>query len=194
MQSENINELITALSKVQGQLKGALKDSVNPHFKSKYADLGSIWEACREPLSENGLAVVQTLSYENDRQMLVTTLGHISGQWMRSVMALPTVKPGAQEVGSCITYCRRYSLAAIIGVCQEDDDGERAESSYREPKFLSQAMVASISPYFAQDPEAVQMVKDRFKIDAWTKIPHEKFGDVLGWLRGRKEQREQGDE
>lgn len=127
-QSEQINELMGALSKAQGQMKAAIKDSSNPHFKSRYADLASVWEACREPLASNGLAVIQTVVPDSDHQMLVTLLGHSSGQWIKSFMTLPLQRPGPQELGSCLSYCRRYGLAAMVGVFQDDDDGEKAES------------------------------------------------------------------
>ena len=73
LQSESIKELATALAKAQGALKPAVKDSLNPHFKSKYADLASVWEACREPLSSNGIAIVQfPASFENNVMTLIT--------------------------------------------------------------------------------------------------------------------------
>jgi ERF superfamily len=134
MQSEHINELMTALAKAQGQMEAAITDSSNPHFKSKYADLASVWEACRDPLSKNGLGVTQTLDFLGEKQVLVTTLGHTSGQWIKSCIALPIQKNGPHELGSCITYCRRYSLAAIVGISPEDDDGNTAQKSYDKPK------------------------------------------------------------
>jgi len=132
MQSEQINELMTALSKAQGIMKPAIKDSTNPHFKSSYADLASVWEACRDALSKNGLAITQTMDLLGDKQVLVTMLGHISGQFIKSAIALPIQRPGSQELGSCLSYCRRYALAAMVGVYQDDDDGEKAQTPYRE--------------------------------------------------------------
>lgn len=198
MQSENIDQLISAMSKVQSQLRVAVKDSFNPHYKNKYADLGCVWEACREPLAHNGLAVIQSISQEDGKQMLVTTLAHISGQWMKSTMALPLIKPGAQELGSCITYCRRYSLAAMVGIYQgDDDDAEKADRSVREKsekRPFSKEMIAAVAPFFAQDAEAVQIVKEKIGVDSWTQIPYEKFGDTMTWLKKRKEEREESNE
>ena len=189
MQSEQVNELMGALAKAQGQMSGAKKDSSNPHFKSRYADLASVWDACREPLSSHGLAVVQSVCQDGERQMIVTTLGHTSGQWMKSSIVLPMQKPGAQEFGSCMSYCRRYGLAAMVGVYQDDDDGERAVAPSRD-KFLNPQMVAAMAPYFSEDEEAVKMVLSRFSIDSWAKVPFDKFGEVMAWLRTRKAQRE----
>jgi hypothetical protein len=130
--SENINEIMTALSKAQGKIQYASKDKANPYFKSKYADLASIWEACRSSLSEHGLAVVQTIDHREFGMVLITMLGHSSGQWIKSEMPIVVVKNDPQTLGSAITYYRRYSLAAIVGVApDDDDDGEKAQTPYR---------------------------------------------------------------
>lgn len=143
-QSENINELMTALSKAQGKIQPALKDKANPFFKSSYADLASVWTACREALSENGLAVVQSVVTYPDKGMnLVTTLGHSSGQWMKSEMPIISQKVDPQSLGSAITYYRRYSLAAMVGVAPEEDDGEAAQAPYRENKYGNISMKKS---------------------------------------------------
>jgi hypothetical protein len=128
MQSENINELIGALAKAQGKIITAKKDKQNPYFKSSYADLSSIWDACRSALSENGLAVVQSVQVSEGKMELLTTLAHSSGQWMKSQMPILTVKSDPQSIGSALTYYRRYALAAIVGVAasEEDDDGNSA--------------------------------------------------------------------
>ena len=124
--SESIAKLTEALSKAQGVIEGAKKDADNPFFKTTYADLSSVWRACRGPLSENGLAIMQTVETCNDKYILVTTLSHSSGEWMRSFMPILLVKHDPQSLVSSITYCRRASLAAMVGVCPSDDDGESA--------------------------------------------------------------------
>lgn len=125
-QSEAINELATALSKAQGVITNAVKDTDNTFFKSKYATLASVWDACRKPLADNGLAVVQTLTSTDQGQQLITTLAHASGQWMRSYYPVVAVKPDPQGFGSALTYARRYALSAMVGVAPADDDGEAA--------------------------------------------------------------------
>ena len=127
--SEHINELATALAKAQGKLHGATKDSVNPHFRSKYADLESVWQACRGPLSEHGLAVVQTL-HKDEQRYLRTMLIHTSGQWIMSDCYLKVDKDTMQGLGSAITYARRYGLMSIVGIApSEDDDGNLASGT-----------------------------------------------------------------
>ena len=128
-QSEIINELASALSKAQGEMQAAIKDKVNPFYKSSYADLGSVWDAARPVLSKYGLCVMQTteLAPDRDQIIMVTTLAHTSGQWMKSYLPLRTTKNDSQGIGAALTYLRRYSLSAIVGVvCDDDDDGETA--------------------------------------------------------------------
>lgn len=135
-QSEQINELAAALSKAQGKITGALKDSANPFFKSRYADLASVWDACRGPLSENGLAVVQLTESDDAGVYVLTTLAHSSGQWMRSRLRLQPKDATPQGMGSAITYGRRYALAALVGVAQVDDDGNAASGRGEDPRSL----------------------------------------------------------
>lgn len=131
-QSNEINELAAALSKAQAVVEGAKKDSENPAFKqggkvNKYADLGSVWDACRAALTDNGLGIVQAPGFTVDGVMHMTTmLTHSSGQWVRQEMSVPLSKVDAQGAGSALTYMRRYALAAFVGVAPEDDDGNAA--------------------------------------------------------------------
>jgi hypothetical protein len=126
--SEQINELAAALAKAQGQIQGAVKDSTNPAFKSRYADLASVWDACRVALSLNGLAVVQGPALVGQGVSVTTRLLHSSGQWAESTLILPMDKATAQGAGSAITYARRYALAAMVGVAPDDDDDGNAAS------------------------------------------------------------------
>jgi hypothetical protein len=108
--------IYAALAKAQIEMGPALKDSTNPAFSSKYADLASVWDACRVALSANGLAVVQGPELAERGVSVTTRLLHSSGQWAESTLILPMDKATAQGAGSAITYARRYSLAAMVGV------------------------------------------------------------------------------
>ena len=131
-QSATIAELGAALAKAQPLVEGALKSSSNPAFRSKYADLSSVWDAVRKPLAENDLAVVQFPGEMADGRITLTTqIIHKSGEWMRATASVPVNKPDAHGYGSALTYARRYSLGAILGVCPEDDDGNAAVSGAR---------------------------------------------------------------
>lgn len=127
--SPELKNLAPALCKAQADIHVAKKLSVNPHFRSNYADLNSVWDACREALTNNGFSVTQ-LPYtdETGRHRMVSMLIHSSGEFIKTDVSLPTVKPGAQELGSCIKYMRRYCLASMVGVVDGvDDDAELAE-------------------------------------------------------------------
>ena len=126
--SDSIGQLAAALAKAQKAIKGAVKDARNPHFNSRYADLATVHEACREALASNELAVVQSPSADAGLVRLTTLILHSSGEWIESdPLQVQAKDAGPQAVGSCLTYLRRYQLAAVVGVAPEDDDGEAAE-------------------------------------------------------------------
>lgn len=134
-QSESLGKLADALAKAQGQIRGAIKDSENPFFKSSYADLAAVWDACREPLSKNGLSIIQTTDMQNNEVLLVTTLVHSSGEFIRGVYPIRPVKPDPQSMGSAVTYARRYALQAMVGIAPEDDDGNAAAGNRAKLKL-----------------------------------------------------------
>jgi hypothetical protein len=124
--SEQINELATALAKAQGEIENASKNAANPHFKSKYADLAEVINTVRPVFSRHGLSVTQFPSFAEGLASVETVLMHSSGQWMSGLASAGVTKQDAQGVGSAITYLRRYSLAAVAGIAQEDDDANAA--------------------------------------------------------------------
>lgn len=130
-QSETIGELAQALVKAQAVIRPAIKDKTNPAFRSKYADLGAVWEACRALLADNGLSVVQMPEASEPGYVALTTLLlHVSGEFISSTATAPLVKNDPQGVGSALTYLRRYALAAVVGVvADEDDDGNAASNT-----------------------------------------------------------------
>lgn len=134
--SIEIKELVSALCKAQAVMKPAVFNKVNPHFKNKYADFTSCMECCREPLASNGLAVMQYCETVNEKLNLVTMLTHVSGQWIKSLFPLNPAKIDSQSIGSSMTYAKRYSLSALIGIVSEDDDddGEASQGRYYQGK------------------------------------------------------------
>lgn len=125
--SDSIKELAGALAKAQSEIATAAKDSMNPHFRSRYADLASVWEACRGPLTANGLSVVQSPRSDERSVTVETLLMHQSGEWLSGELSAQVGSIAPQAVGSAVTYLRRYALAAIAGVAPDDDDGEAAQ-------------------------------------------------------------------
>lgn len=137
--SDIINELATALAKAQGEFTPARMDATNPFLKNNYADLGSVIAAAKAACAKYGLAVSQPASTTGDNVTVTTVLMHASGQWMSSEMTLPLGKESgrsiAQAAGSIITYLRRYSLSAMLGIyADEDTDG----NGHSEPKPAAQ--------------------------------------------------------
>ena len=138
--SNELGELASALSLAQAEIEDAKKERENPAFKqgakvSRYATLGSVWDAIREPLTKQGLSVVQ-LSQDSlpSTVTLKTVLLHKSGQYLVSVFSVPVTKQDAQGYGSAMTYARRYSLMAIVGVCPDDDDANAAVGYSAKPE------------------------------------------------------------
>lgn len=157
--SGEIGKLALALSKAQGVMEGASKDRMNPAFKSKYADLASVWDACRAPLAANELSVVQLVTAGDDKHVSVETrLMHSSGESIASVCVVPVTQPTAQGVGSAITYARRYGLSAMVGVAPEDDDGNAAVGA--SPRPVVAAVVASRSAPVTTSARKMTMIDE----------------------------------
>jgi hypothetical protein len=156
-QSETIGKLAEALCKAQAVIEGAKKDSSNPFFRSKYADLASVWDACRKPLTDNGLSIVQSPVFVPEHPDMIgldTRLCHSSGEWLEGRIVMKPVKSDPQSYGSCLTYLRRYSLQSLVSVCPEDDDGNLASGmkpEKAEKPMVKKAVVADV-PDFADEP------------------------------------------
>jgi len=141
--SDEIGELAAALAKAQGVMTAAAMDRENPFFNSKYADLHSVWEACRGPLSSNGLAVIQRSEANGTQVVVETILAHSSGQWIAASLALQPKKDDPQGVGSALSYARRYGLAAMVGISQADDDANSASGKDTKAAGKTKAAPAS---------------------------------------------------
>lgn len=167
MQSAEIGELAGALAAAQAELPAAIKGSVNPHLKNKYADINSVYTAIREVLPKHGLAVIQTmLPTDGSKAHVRTMLAHKSGQWIAGECVMPLDRQGgAQGMGSAITYARRYSLSAIVGiVTEEDDDGncaqgrvqkqnvqqDRAQAKENNPEPMTDSQSKALMAYFSK--------------------------------------------
>lgn len=132
--------LYAALAKAQLELGGAAKDKANPFFGSKYADLNSVWGAWQEVGPKNGLCVIQEVcaaAPEAQGIMLSTTLAHAGGGAITSTSYWPASKKDPQAYGSAITYARRYTLAALVGVVAEDDDGNAASRAQQKSEDVA---------------------------------------------------------
>ncbi len=188
-QSDQLDQIAPALAAAQASLNAAKKDKVNPHFKSQYATLQSVWDAAREVLAPNGLSVIQTFEKTDGKLMDIrTTLLHKSGQWIAGVLSLAPQQANPQGIGSAITYGRRYALAAILGiVADEDDDGNQASHSDEAPRQASRPSPAPQSaPKRIETPVKAAPVKS----GGWRDMPVPKFikkyaGATMGEMEGK---------
>jgi len=160
--SSELKDLATALSKAQGQLKPASKDGVNPHFKSSYSTLQSVWDSCRAILTANGLSVAQTFAEGPEGAVTVqTTLLHSSGQWISGDLVLKSVKNDPQGIGSAITYGRRYALAAIVGIVSDEDDDANSASHAPAPRQASTTLpAANLAPISKVNKDYLETIAD----------------------------------
>jgi len=165
--SESVNEIAAALAKAQAGMKNAALNKVNPHFRSKYADLAGIRDAVIPALTAQGIAVVQTLDVTVEGgNYLRTRLMHASGQWVESLCPIPSV-PDMQKMGSAITYARRYSLSAICGIAaDEDDDGNEAAKPASRPEPVKASAPAGFEDWYADLTATADMGTDALQ-KAW---------------------------
>lgn len=186
-----MKEISKALQKFQSEIKPVVKDTENPFFKSTYADLTAITEAIKEPLKKNGLCYTQTMK-SNGQNILKTILLHAdSGEMIESECPLILVKQDMQSLGSAITYARRYSLSAILGlVTEDDDDGNRAsghkKESHAEPKKtpaeLYRLMVDALDKTIAEsDIDRLATISNK-----WAHKKND-FPDLAVWQKGMTE-------
>jgi hypothetical protein len=126
--SLSLSKLAMALCKAQSEMRNPPKDSVNPHFKSRYADLATVRDTVMPVLTKNGLSVLQLPCECDGAPALTTLLMHESGEYVETTMLLRPGKTDPQGVGSALTYARRYSLQSLAGVAADDDDDGNAAS------------------------------------------------------------------
>ena len=127
--SESTDAISAALAKAQGEISNPAKEAQNPHFRSSYADLASGVNSIRIPLAKNGLAYLQATRLDGEILMVDTRISHVSGQWVESEFPACRFPAKPQEVGSALTYARRYALFALVGIAGEDDDGNAANQT-----------------------------------------------------------------
>jgi len=136
--SETTGAIAAALAKAHLEIDNPELDGVNPHFKSKFSTLAAVLNAVRKPLASQGIAMMQSVSIDEGRVAVTTSLIHASGEWLRETMAFPVANnANIQQAGSLVTYIRRYSLIALCGIVgdpHEDDDGDGDRLDRNEPR------------------------------------------------------------
>jgi hypothetical protein len=186
------DKLFAALSVAQGQIQSAIADKENTHFNFKYADLDACWEACRKPLSDNELAVIQLPTVgENGSVTMRTILGHSSGQSISSVYTMHPDKTTPQGIASCMTYLRRYMLCAMVGISQEDDDANAATADPDEYVRISKTQVDEVlvlaDKLFGKSADAVvdRMLAKVFQVTTVADIPEALHQEAMNLLENQ---------
>lgn len=155
--------IAAALAAAQGEMGKALKESNNPHFRSKYADLGNVMDACMPALSKNGIALIQPTGEDETGRYVETVLLHTSGESLRCRVPLIVQKNDMQGYGSAVTYARRYGLMAMAGIAPEDDDGNAAAKSPPTPRQQSKpAPDHSQAIAYLQEADALPDLAERW--------------------------------
>lgn len=192
--SEQINEVVAAVSRLQSSSKGAEKGSVNPHFKNRYSSLEDIWASIRDMLGAHGLSVFQELTTKQDCVSVLTLIAHSSGQWIEfGPLEVPFSKRDAQAVGSACSYAKRYSLCAALGIVSssDDDDGNGASHEKEEASFcISEKQVSFIKNIAASSKEAEDRLSSAlkyYKIDDISQLDRKHFDVVLKGVQTAKE-------
>lgn len=197
--SASIAELSKALAKAQGEIKFAVADSMNPFLGSKYADLASVWDACREPLSANGLAVIQTVDSDDPQIARVTTLlSHSSGEWIETTLSCrvpdAVTKDGGgykitpvQLLGATLTYLRRFSLAPIVGVSPvgEDNDGTAGQEGGKgkEDEKITEQQITNLTNLAAANKHDIPAFCGYWKIKELKELPLKHYQLAVNMLR-----------
>lgn len=171
--------LIAALAKMQGAIQNPKKDTDNPFFKSKYADLASVWDSVRTLLSENGLAFVQMPATEGNKVSVTGVLLHVSGESIESTITGTAKDTMPQSIGSCITYLRRYQLSAMLGIAAEDDDGNAASQPAKKEKTAAQER-PTFDKGIPYDQHLAEMeTKEKAKPEVPPQVDHGSFEDKI---------------
>ena len=154
--------LFAALALAQAEVENATKGSVNPHFKSRYADLAEVLNTVRPVFAKHGIAIIQSTGFSDGLVSVTTALVHKEGGYVTSVASCTPAKVDAQGVGAATTYLRRYSLAAATGVAQEDDDGQTA--AHNRPAVVAKPSNALLDVLAAtEDATSEEVLRNLYK-------------------------------
>ncbi len=193
---KEIGELFAALAKAQMEMEMANEGTVNPFYKSSYADLAAIVKASRPYLAKNGLCVIQKIVPNGTVDYLYTVLGHTSGQFVESKMRIVPGKGDIQSIGKQITYLRRYCYAALIGVVScndsEDDDGEGEMKEVRSEEKKKSALISKerlevLATELHKHPDILEGVFKKYDINKLSELPADQFVRCLDRIREMKE-------
>lgn len=189
--SGQVTTIYTALARAQAEMGRALKDSTNPAFRSKYADLSSVMDACLPALNKHGIAVIQPTADDESGRFVETVLLHESGESLRCRVPLIVQKNDMQGYGSAVTYARRYGLMCMAGIAPEDDDGNAAAKAAPRRDGVVDRGTITADQFLALRGLLEQSGGDEsrflafFRIDMLDNLPAARFAEAEAMLRAK---------
>ncbi len=191
-----MKSIATALASAQINMGKALKQANNPHFRSKYADLGSVMDACLPALNEHGIAVIQPTGEDDTGRFVETIMIHgESGEQLSCRVPLIVSKNDMQGYGSAVTYARRYGLMAMAGIAPEDDDGNaaaKAAPKQEPPKPISADQLQEINDLiFDTETDEVKFCA-YWNVDELNQMNAKQAADAIAMLKKKKAQAPKG--
>jgi len=179
-------EFLEALIKAQSEIGAIYKDKINPHFKNKYVPLNSILAEIKPVLNANNFFLTQKITNEGEQEILKTEITHINGECLSSSAPLNVAeKNNPQKYGSAITYMRRYSLNSLLGLEEEDDDGQKASQSRSQPiiKKVSNAQLKEIQDLIDKTDKSASDICGAYKISSLPELLESQFKAVVTRLK-----------
>lgn len=190
--SDEVAELFTAIAKAQAAFHKVESDKENTHFRAKYASIGAYLESIRKPLGDNGLAIIQfpRMTDAGTLEML-TVLTHESGQWLSNWLEAKLEKPSFHGLGQAITYLRRYSMCAILGLGQYDEDAQSVDLDTSGGALLSNEQAKEVWDFAEQHwgdgagDELAKTAKLLFRVDGYTNVESKHFDTLMSNLKNK---------
>lgn len=186
-ENKNIEETIyMAICKMQSALTAVEKKRTGYNFK--YSDLSDIWDVIRGPLTDNGLSLIQLVNTEESQTYIITRLYHVSGECIESRTLMEFTSRKFQEVGSAITYYRRYALSAMLGVVSDEDVDSKSQSKQqeiyqkKEPPKLTPEQVNQINVLLNGYDDIREQIANILPGNDISTISQSQFGGLLKWI------------
>jgi len=190
-----MKNIATALAAAQINMGKALKQANNPHFRSKYADLGSVMDACLPALNERGIAVIQPTGEDEHGRFIETLLIHgESGETLSCRVPLIIGKNDMQGYGSAVTYARRYGLMAMAGIAPEDDNGNaaaKAAPKVEPPKPISADQFKEVNDLIFDTETDEVKLSSYWKVDELTQMNAKQASEAIAMLTKKKSKQEE---
>ena len=184
---ESQNRFNTAMCNAQKLIGGASKTATNPHFKSKYADLGECFKACSDILNDHGIDISQPIYGDK----VVTILTHISGEVRQDggvpLLGYQNAKNPMQALGSAITYARRYGLCSMVGITPEDDDGNQLVADNPNQKTISAEQLKILEDLADECGADMEAFCKYFKIENLQSMPADLFDKADAALERKRD-------